>query len=61
MQTNEVQRSWALLPAFLTVADGRPLDLLELGPSAGLNLLWDRYATATRTGTWGQGDARAHR
>src|SRR5471032_275605 len=32
VQTNEVQRSWALLPAFLSVADGRPLDLLELGP-----------------------------
>src|SRR5205823_997409 len=37
VQTNEVQRSWALLPAFLSVSDGRPLDLLELGPSAGLN------------------------
>ena len=44
MQTNEVQRSWALLPGFLALADGRPLDLLELGPSAGLNLVWDRYA-----------------
>jgi hypothetical protein len=53
VQTNEVQRSWALLPAFLSVADGRPLDLLELGPSAGLNLLWDRYAHRYRTGVWG--------
>jgi hypothetical protein len=53
VQTNEVQRSYALLPAFLTVADGRPLDLLELGPSAGLNLVWDRYAYRYRTGGWG--------
>ena len=55
VQTNEVQRSWALLPAFLSVADGRPLDLLELGPSAGLNLLWDRYGYAYSTGAWGDG------
>ncbi len=57
VQTNEVQRSWALLPAFLTLADGRPLDLLELGPSAGLNLLWDRYRYRYLAGPWG--DSRA--
>jgi hypothetical protein len=56
VQTNEVQRSWALLPAFLSLADGRPFDLLELGPSAGLNLLWDRYAYRYSTGTWGSGE-----
>jgi hypothetical protein len=55
VQTNEVQRAWALLPAFLSIADDRPLDLLELGPSAGLNLLWDRYAYRYSTGTWGSG------
>jgi hypothetical protein len=55
VQTNEVQRSWALLPAFLALSDGRPLDLLELGPSGGLNLLWDRYAYRYSTGTWGAG------
>lgn len=44
VQTNEVLRSWALLPAFLTAAGGeRTLDLIELGPSAGLNLCWDRF------------------
>ncbi len=55
MQTNEVQRAWALLPGFLTLADGRPLDLLELGPSAGLNLVWDRYGYRYATGSWGGG------
>lgn len=55
VQTNEVQRAWALLPAFLTLSDGRPLDLLELGPSAGLNLVWDRYAYRYSSGTWGSG------
>jgi hypothetical protein len=55
VQTNEVQRSWGLLPAFLSLIDGRPLDLLELGPSAGLNLLWDRYAYRYATGAWGSG------
>lgn len=58
VQTNEVQRSYALLPAFLAVADGRPLDLLELGPSAGLNLVWDRYAYRYRTGDWGASELR---
>ena len=52
VQTNEVQRCWALLPAFLTLA-GRPLDLLELGASAGLNLAWDRYRYRYAGGTWG--------
>jgi hypothetical protein len=56
VQTNEVQRAWALLPGFLTLADGRPFDLLELGPSAGLNLVWDRYGYCYSTGSWGSGD-----
>jgi hypothetical protein len=45
-QTNAVRRCAALLPAFehvsRTVSD--PLVLIELGPSAGLNLCWDRYS-----------------
>ena len=53
IQTNEVQRCWALLPAFLTVADGRRLDLVELGPSGGLNLFWDRYAYRYGDVRWG--------
>jgi hypothetical protein len=56
VQTNEVQRCFALLPAFLTLAreaGAATLDLVELGPSAGLNLLWDRYAYTYRAGRWG--------
>jgi hypothetical protein len=53
VQTNEVQRCWGLLPGFLAVADGRPLDLLELGPSGGLNLYWDRYAYRYGKTRWG--------
>ena len=57
VQTNEVQRSWALLPAFLTVTDGRPLDVIELGPSGGLNLFWDRYRYRYGDTVWGPADA----
>ena len=56
VQTNEVQRCFALLPAFLTLArehGAETLDLLELGPAAGLNLLWDRYAYVYARGGWG--------
>jgi hypothetical protein len=60
VQTNEVQRSFALLPAFLTIARearASTLDLLELGPAAGLNLLWDRYAYEYECGRWGGASA----
>jgi len=56
VQTNEVQRSWVLLPCFLDVARRsgvETLDLIELGPSAGLNLVWDRYRYRYEQGTWG--------
>jgi hypothetical protein len=69
VQTNEVQRCWALLPGFLAavraLAWEGALDLVELGPSAGLNLLWDRYGYRYGDLAWGpesplvlQGEAR---
>ena len=42
-QTNETARCAGLLPAFAAVAGGRPLAQIEIGASAGLNGLWDRY------------------
>lgn len=45
VQTNAVGRSALLFPAFKFVDDrtSNPLALVEIGSSAGLNLLWDRY------------------
>jgi hypothetical protein len=61
VQTNVIQRCVCLLPSFATVvadsAGDRPLSLIEIGPSAGLNLQWDRYRyvypTAPTRTTWG--------
>ncbi|OLP44032.1 DUF2332 domain-containing protein [Rhizobium oryziradicis] len=54
-QTNEVRRSAALLPGFLTLASlfGLPLKLSEVGASAGLNLQWDRYRYQLADFIWG--------
>ena len=56
VQTNEVMRSAALLPGFLTIAreTGLPLRLLEVGTSAGLNLRWDRYRFDGERAGWGE-------
>ncbi|MEM9798453.1 MAG: DUF2332 family protein [Pseudomonadota bacterium] len=45
-QTNELRRSVVLRATgqWLTAQTDLPLDLCELGASAGLNLNWDRYA-----------------
>jgi hypothetical protein len=57
-QTNEVGRCSSLLPGLCHVAAGyawhEPLSLLDLGASAGLNLLFDDYAYTYRAA---QGDA----
>src|SRR5438045_3293862 len=57
VQTNEVGRSAALLGGFLLVAQetGLGLRVLELGASAGLNLLWDRFRY--EAADWPFGDA----
>lgn len=50
--TNEVGRCSALHAGFRAVAKetGEPLHLIEIGPSAGLNLLWDTYRVHYRRG-----------
>ena len=53
-----MQKAWGLLPGFLTVAAERPMDLIELGPSAGLNLFWDRYRYRYGEHRWGRTEAR---
>lgn len=54
-QTNEIARSAMLLPGFLTVAreTGLPLALAEIGSSAGLNLLFDRFFYRYGDAAWG--------
>lgn len=54
-QTNEVGRSAVLLGGFLHIAASTrlPLRLLEIGSSAGLNLIWDRYYYRLGDGRWG--------
>lgn len=62
-QTNEVRRSACLLPGFLTAARefDLPLRIFELGASAGLNQLWDRYAYALGgVDSWGPADSPVH-
>ncbi|CAN5386999.1 DUF2332 domain-containing protein [soil metagenome] len=55
-QTNEVMRSFALLPGFLTIireTGGLPLTTLEIGASAGLNANWSRYRYEAGGWSWG--------
>lgn len=58
-QTNEVARSNALLGGALHIAAATdmPLALHEIGSSAGLNLVFDRYAYELGTATWRAPDA----
>lgn len=60
VQTNEVARSWLLLPCFLEVVRRTGVevfDVVELGASAGVNLLWDRHRYVYEEGRWGPEDA----
>jgi hypothetical protein len=61
-QTNEVGRSAALLGGFLEVSHRtrKPLRILELGASAGLNLRWDRYYYQSADGAWGEDSSPVH-
>lgn len=54
-QTNETRRAIALLAGFLAFTQRwrGPVDLLEIGASAGLNLNWDRFVYRTASWAWG--------
>jgi hypothetical protein len=54
-QTNEVARSSTILLGCLVVASlhRRPIEALEIGASAGLNLGFDRYRYDLGSGHWG--------
>ncbi|MEM6634449.1 MAG: DUF2332 family protein [Pseudomonadota bacterium] len=58
-QTNEVRRSAVLIPALHMVARafGRPIELFELGCSAGLNLRADHFAMRANDIRYGPTDA----
>jgi hypothetical protein len=58
-QTNEPGRSAVLLPGFLEIdrLTERPLAILEIGASAGINLCWDRFAYVLGPHRWGDGSA----
>ncbi|MGD9863640.1 MAG: DUF2332 domain-containing protein [Pseudodonghicola sp.] len=58
-QTNEVRRAAALIAAAHWIATRHPLPfaISELGASAGLNLMFDRFALETGAGRLGPADA----
>lgn len=59
-QTNEPRRAIVLLSGFLHLAErfGLPMDLYEIGASAGLNQFWDRFAYEAVGWNWGDGALR---
>ena len=61
VQTNEIRRCSYLMPAFGVIARDdrdRPLALVDVGASAGLNLLWDSYRYSYSDGsTYGPADS----
>lgn len=63
VQTNEVRRCAYLFPVFAYIFQQaqKPLDLIEIGTSAGLQLLWDKYSYSYGTGkTYGNSNADVH-
>lgn len=61
-QTNEVGRSAVLIGGFLTIAcrTALPLEVYEIGSSAGLNLRLDCYQYRFGEAAWGAPDAALH-
>ncbi len=68
VQTNIARRTTCLLPLFGLLAresGNRPLSLIEMGTSAGLNLHWDRYHHRYEFATgevreWGDASSPVH-
>ncbi|MRG85906.1 DUF2332 domain-containing protein [Salinibacillus xinjiangensis] len=63
VQTNEVRRCAYLFPAFQFVYDivKKPLALVEIGTSAGLQLLWDQYSYSYGTNQiYGNEESNVH-
>ncbi|MBY6052836.1 DUF2332 domain-containing protein [Cytobacillus firmus] len=63
VQTNEVRRCAYLFPVFAYIYQQtkKPLALIEIGTSAGLQLLWDKYSYSYGTGeTYGNPNADVH-
>ena len=63
VQTNEVRRCSYLFPAFQYIYNitKKPLALIEIGTSAGLQLLWDQYSYSYGTGVaYGNRESTLH-
>lgn len=63
VQTNEVSRCVYLYPIFCNIYEkmNKPLALIELGTSAGLQLLWDQYRYSYGTETvYGNQSSNVH-
>ncbi len=61
VQTNEVRRCAYLYPSFCYIYEiaEKPLSLIEIGTSAGLQLLWDQYSYSYNTGKEAYGNLRS--
>lgn len=63
VQTNEVRRCAYLYPIFCYIYSvvKKPLSLIEIGTSAGLQLLWDKYSYSYGTDRiYGNQDSKVH-
>ncbi|CAM3293912.1 DUF2332 domain-containing protein [Filibacter tadaridae] len=63
VQTNEVRRCAYLYPIFSLIYSkvNKPLSLIEIGTSAGLQLLWDKYSYSYGTDEiYGDKDSNVH-